>query len=100
MKKISIVIPAHNEEKNIVVLFEEIKSCFDAMSEKYDWELIFVDDGSRDNTVEVIKALIGVSRIVRLIQLSRNFGHQAALMAGLAHCVLHNSFSIPGFDER
>ena len=83
MKKFSVVVPAHNEEKNVGVLFEEIKSCIDAMPEKYDWELIFVDDGSRDNTVGAVKALIATSRKVRLVQLSRNFGHQAALMAGL-----------------
>lgn len=83
MKKFSVVVPAHNEEKNVGVLFEEIKSCIDAMPEKYDWELIFVDDGSRDDTVGAVKALIAISRKVRLVQLSRNFGHQAALMAGL-----------------
>lgn len=83
MKKISIVAPAHNEEKNVAVLFEEIKSAIEALTEKYDWELIFVDDGSRDNTALAVKALVATNRKVRLLQLSRNFGHQAALMAGL-----------------
>lgn len=83
MKVISIVVPAHNEERNVGVLFDEIKMHIEAMTEMHDWELIFVDDGSRDNTVGSVKELGSRSNKVRLIQLSRNFGHQAALMAGL-----------------
>lgn len=80
MPEISIVLPAHNEETNIPVIFAEISK---ALSGE-DIEVIFVDDGSRDNTVEHILALKSSHPNVRLVRLSRNFGHQAALMAGLS----------------
>lgn len=83
MKKISFVVPAYNEEKNIPKLYERLLKQMDQY--KYDWELIFINDGSRDKTYEVLKDLAQRDRRVKYLDLSRNFGHQAALSAGLAH---------------
>lgn len=78
---ITIVLPAHNEEKNIAVIYEAIRDvlCFD------QFEIIFVDDGSKDGTANQVLKLKKTHPEVRLIRLTRNFGHQAALIAGLAH---------------
>ncbi len=81
--KYSFVIPAYNEEANIPALYERIKQL---MSSHQDiWELIFVNDGSVDKTLDVLKNLTSEDKKVKYIDLSRNFGHQAALSAGLNH---------------
>ena len=77
--KLSIVIPAYNEEGNIAPLYRQLK---DALGENI-YECIFVDDGSSDNTFEAIKQLARQDERVHGISLSRNFGHQTALTAGL-----------------
>ena len=82
-KLISVVIPAYNEEKNIPLIYQELKKVLWTISEKYDYEIIFVNDGSKDNTWEEIKKIALEDKNVKWINLSRNFGHQAALTAGL-----------------
>jgi dolichol-phosphate mannosyltransferase len=77
----SFVIPAFNEEQNIEPLYRRLLSLME--NEKRDFEIIFVDDGSRDNTSENVRLLIEKDKRVKLITLSRNFGHQSALTAGL-----------------
>jgi glycosyltransferase involved in cell wall biosynthesis len=81
-KKISIVIPAHNEEKNISFLVDQINSTM--LQQDYSFELIFVDDGSRDNTLNEIKASAEIYHNILYIELSRNFGKDHALKAGIA----------------
>ena len=80
-KLISIVIPAFNEEQNIIALYNELISVLQKISFRY--EIIFVDDGSRDNTFNEIKKIAEKDKCVSGISLSRNFGHQIAIMAGL-----------------
>jgi len=82
MKKISIIIPAYNEERNLSTIRERIKNVFELL-DNYSYEIIFVNDGSRDNTQRVLEDLSKKYTEVRYIELSRNFGHQAALKAGL-----------------
>ncbi len=79
--KFSFVVPAYNEEKNIPALYERLVS----LMKKYQdtWELIFINDGSTDNTLKVLNELTNKDERVKYIDLSRNFGHQAALSAGL-----------------
>jgi polyisoprenyl-phosphate glycosyltransferase len=77
--KISIVIPSFNEQKNIPLLYNQIE---EALS-NYDYECIFVDDGSVDETFNEIKLLSEKDNRVKGISFSRNFGHQIALLAGL-----------------
>lgn len=82
MKKISIVIPVHNEEGNLLVIQERIKNVFQSLPQ-YNYEIIFVNDGSTDNTQGVIEELSSQNQEVRYIEFSRNFGHQPAVKAGL-----------------
>jgi polyisoprenyl-phosphate glycosyltransferase len=78
---LSIVIPAYNEENNLLPIYREIISHLDGI--KYPFEIIFVDDGSSDNTWNTIMSLHNTDSRVKGIQFSRNFGHQYALYAGL-----------------
>ncbi len=78
---ISIVIPVLNEEENIVPLFEEIKGVIKSLP--HDYEIIFVDDGSTDGTLEKLRALLSKGEEnLRVVQLRRCFGQSAAMLAG------------------
>jgi dolichol-phosphate mannosyltransferase len=78
--KISFVIPANNEEGNLKPLTEQLLSI---MANNIRFEIIFVDDGSTDNTLSVIKELQLKNHRIHFISLSRNFGHQNALKSGI-----------------
>ena len=80
---ISIVIPAYNEERNLQVLYANLREVLKGAGED-DFELVIIDDGSADRTWDAITALSAADVRVRGVRLSRNFGHQSALMAGLA----------------
>ncbi|HTE33956.1 MAG TPA: glycosyltransferase family 2 protein [Chryseolinea sp.] len=80
-RRISIVIPVYNEAANISVLLTELAATLGSMP--YDFEFIFVDDGSTDQSLAIIKMLAKADKRVFFIELSRNFGHQYALKAGL-----------------
>jgi dolichol-phosphate mannosyltransferase len=80
-KKIAIVIPSYNEEGNIEIMANSIKDTMQALP--YDYEVIFVDDGSSDATLEKLKALSTSYSNLFFVELSRNFGHQNALKAGV-----------------
>ena len=79
-KLISIVIPVYNEEKNILVIEKSLRDVFSRLS--YDYECIFVNDGSRDNTLLEILSLSEKDPRIRGIDFSRNFGKEAATSAG------------------
>ncbi|OAQ39626.1 glycosyl transferase family 2 [Pedobacter psychrophilus] len=82
MKKlVSIVIPAFNEEENLITIIDRIEKVFECLG--YNFEIIIVDDGSSDNTINNLKNEIANKHHLYFIEFSRNFGHQAALMAGL-----------------
>jgi dolichol-phosphate mannosyltransferase len=80
-KLVSIVLPAHNESGNIEIITQRINRSFS--HERYNLEMIFIDDGSTDDTLEKIKNLQSINSQIFFIELSRNFGHQNALKAGL-----------------
>ena len=82
MKIISIIIPCHNEENNISILAENIVSMANKLPQ-YSWQVIFVDDGSKDNTVEKIREVIAQNKMFSYISFSRNFGKEEAILAGL-----------------
>ena len=82
MKKISVIIPAHNEEGNISLIHQRIKDVFSTL-ENYHFEIIFVNDGSRDHTQQKIEDLACNFEEVKFIEFSRNFGHQPAVKAGI-----------------
>ena len=80
-KLVSIVIPAHNEEENIIVIIDRIEKVFVELA--YAFEILVVDDGGTDKTLEVIEELARTRQNFFYIEFSRNFGHQPALKAGL-----------------
>lgn len=84
-KLISIVIPAYREEKNIPLIYQELISVFDTIQESYDYEVIFINDGSPDSTWESIEKLCSDDLKVKGINLSRNFGKELAITAGLEY---------------
>jgi dolichol-phosphate mannosyltransferase len=80
---ISIVVPVHNESLNIRPLYQEVRQQLQRL--KYQFELIFVDDGSTDNSVAEIERLAKRDKRIHLIELARNFGKEPAVTAGLNH---------------
>ena len=78
---ISVVTPMHDEADNARALYERVAAALDA----YQWELVVVDDGSRDATPQILAELAAADERVKVISLSRNFGHQPAITAGLEH---------------
>ncbi len=86
MKRLlSIILPIFNEEENIPLIYKELISVLDLLSAKYDYELIFVNDGSRDSSWLKLVELAHADPRVKAITFSRNFGHQMALTAGYDH---------------
>ena len=81
MDKISIVVPCFNEEENIPLFYEKIKEIMEGINAEL--ELLFVDDGSSDKTLEIIKEYQKSDGAVRYVSFSRNFGKEAAMYAGL-----------------
>lgn len=83
--KLSIVIPVYYNEDNLVPLYEDIKKkVIDVID--YDYEIVMVNDGSKDGSYEVMEKLAMQDKNIRNISLSRNFGSHAAILCGLAHC--------------
>ncbi|HET9599029.1 MAG TPA: glycosyltransferase family 2 protein [Anaeromyxobacteraceae bacterium] len=79
----SIIVPAHNEEAVLAECHRRLKEVMDTTRERY--ELIFVDDGSRDRTGEMLQDLAALDPNVKVVSFSRNFGHQIAISAGMDH---------------
>ena len=82
MKKITILVPAYNEEESLNALYERISKIMNEMS-NYEFELLFVNDGSRDNTLKIIKELRQKDERICYVDFSRNFGKEIAMIAGL-----------------
>ncbi len=81
--ELSVVIPVFNESGNIPVLLDRLRTVLTKVASAY--EIVFVDDGSRDGSADVLKHAACLDHAVRVVQLSRNFGHQTAVFAGLEH---------------
>lgn len=84
MIKLSIVIPVYYNERNIPSLYEKLYTTI-ITNKSFEYELIFVDDGSGDNSYEELKKLQNMDSNIKLIKLSRNFGSHTAMLAGLNH---------------
>ncbi len=84
MKKISLVVPCYNEAEAIPLFYAETTKVIKSLP-NYQFEFIFVDDGSTDNTLNVIKSLAKHDQRIFYVSFSRNFGKEAALLAGLEH---------------
>lgn len=85
MDKISVIVPCYNEEESIFLFYKEINKVIKKMKD-VSFELIFVDDGSSDKSLDIIKELSKSDKDIRYISFSRNFGKEAAIYAGLEYC--------------
>lgn len=81
MKLISIVVPVFNEQENVKMFYQEVNKYMNSL--RYEYELIFIDDGSKDDTAMILKRLTQQDGKVKAVFLARNFGHQVALTCGL-----------------
>lgn len=81
MKTVSVLVPCYNEELTLKLLYEELTSTVSTLQD-YDWEFLFVDDGSKDKTLGILQDLHLSDSRVNYLSLSRNFGKENALLAG------------------
>lgn len=89
MKKISIIVPVYYNQDNLLPLYADLKEkVFDKLKENTntEYELIMVDDGSKDNSYRVMQDLAKIDSNIKIIHLSRNYGEHAAILAGLSQC--------------
>jgi glycosyltransferase involved in cell wall biosynthesis len=109
MAKYSIVVPFHNEEENVTALYARLKQVMEQVGESF--ELVLVDDGSRDRTYKLLEEIAAVDSRVLVVKLRRNFGQTSALAAGFDHAsgefilamdgdLQHDPNDIPAFLER
>lgn len=84
MALITIVVPCYNEEQALPLFYQEITRVAQEMA-PVDFEFLFVDDGSKDNTLPVLRSLAEADKRVRFLSFSRNFGKEAGMLAGLQH---------------
>lgn len=105
----TVVVPFHNEEKNVTELYVQIKAVMELNS--WDFEIVFVDDGSTDRTAQILSEIVDVDERVTVVQLRRNYGQTEALAAGFSHAtgdyiismdgdLQHNPEDIPLFIEK
>src|SRR5205085_11175316 len=107
--KYSIVVPLHDEQENITELYDRLKAVMETTAESF--ELVLVDDGSRDNTFPLLREIAAVDSRVTVVKLRRNFGQTSALAAGFDHSrgqyviamdgdLQHDPADIPIFLEK
>jgi dolichol-phosphate mannosyltransferase len=108
-KLLSIIVPVYNEEKNVPLFYEKIQAVLNSLN--YSWEIIFVNDGSRDKSILELEKIERNDPRVRVIDFSRNFGKEIAVTAGIntctgASCIIldadlqHPIERIPDFIEK
>ena len=83
MSKISIIVPCYNEQQSLPLFYKEIKAVFEGI--KYDYELLLINDGSKDDTLSVMRDLAKEDKNITYVSLSRNFGKEAAMYAGFCN---------------
>ena len=83
MKKISLLIPCYNEEESVPLFYKEVTKVLKKIV--YEYELLFINDGSTDKTLEVLKKLAEKDQRVKYLSFSRNFGKEAAMYAGFCN---------------
>jgi glycosyltransferase involved in cell wall biosynthesis len=109
MARYSIVVPFHNEEENVTVLYARLKQVMEQVADSF--ELVLVDDGSKDRTYKLLEEIAAVDSRVLVVKLRRNFGQTSALAAGFDHAtgeyilamdgdLQHDPNDIPAFIEK
>ena len=87
MKKIiSILIPVFNEKENIDIIYNRIIHAITSVAEKYDYEILFLDNHSNDGSYEICKSISKNKKNIRVIRHSRNFGYQSNILSGYDNC--------------
>ena len=86
MKKISVIVPMYYEQEVAKECYKRIKEVLIGLENEYEHEIIFVNDGSKDKTLDILKDIAVEDKLVKIISFSRNFGHQAAVTAGIKNC--------------
>ena len=82
-KKVTVIVPSYNEEESLPLLYKAIMQEIGKPElAKYDWELLFINDGSKDRTLDIIRSLRTEDKRVCYVDLSRNFGKENAMLAG------------------
>lgn len=84
MEKISLIVPCYNEEESLPTLYKELQRVTSQMCE-YEFEMLFVDDGSKDKTLSLLKQMASEDERVKYISFSRNFGKESAMYAGFCN---------------
>lgn len=87
MKTVALVVPCFNEADVLNMFYDETMKVIDSLRDEYMTELVFVDDGSRDDTLKILKELASRNHAVKFISFSRNFGKEAAMLAGMEYAV-------------
>lgn len=82
MNKISVVVPMYNEQEVATICYDRLTQVLSKL-DNYEYEIVFVNDGSKDDTLEILEILAKKDKCVKIISFSRNFGHQAAVTAGI-----------------
>lgn len=85
VKLLSVVVSVYNEELAIPEFYQETGAVLKALPSSWDYELLFVNDGSADRSLELLRELARRDSRVRVVEFSRNFGHEAAMIAGIDH---------------
>ncbi len=87
MKTLALIVPCFNEADVINMFYEETKKVLETLKDEYITELVFVDDGSKDDTLRILKDFAALDYSVKFISFSRNFGKEAAMLAGMEYAV-------------
>lgn len=82
MKRVSILVPAYNEEAVLPLFYNELCRIIDPLSDRYEFEVVFINDGSRDNTLQILKDFHNRDSRMNYIDMSRNFGKEVGMLAG------------------
>ena len=85
MDRISVIVPCYNEQEAIPIFYEEIRKTAEELKQKAELQILFVNDGSRDKSLEEMKKLAAQDERVKYVSFSRNFGKEAAMYAGLSY---------------
>jgi polyisoprenyl-phosphate glycosyltransferase len=85
-KLITITVPLYNESRNIPVMYSKLKEILNTIESKYDFEILFINDGSTDDSLDTINKIAIADDSIRIIDFSRNFGKESAITAGLDNC--------------
>jgi len=90
----SVICPVHNEEESVPVFYSRLQKAIEPLRKEFDFELIFINDSSTDKTLSVIEQLRAKDRSTQVLSLSRNFGYQAAVLAGMKYAGGDGIFTI------